>query len=269
MTFELASAPLPILIACDGCRSIARITMPHCEQEFIRAWCKPFRPRCTLSVASSRSLYRAPPGVAPHAFLLFHPCHYARPTVFPTTGNASEEGSGVALDSVANTVFLPSSNDHFIYVTGNDSSNVEWLWVYATDSTGTPQLPAVQALNLTDGGFATYDFVINSRGTLVYAAESMNSKQGYALAKISEFTVDPITGMVTKSATAAAEYKQNGPCLLTAEAFFYIYGFNPAGTVLYDYWDCNYPYGNNSANYYRRLANTATGALGPDYLFFS
>jgi hypothetical protein len=189
--------------------------------------------------------------------------------VDPTTGNPTEEGSGVTLDSVSNTVFLPSSNDHFIYVTGSDSINVEWLWVYATDSTGTPQLPAVQALNLTDGGFATYNFVLNSQGTLAYAAESMYNKQGYMLAKVSEFTVDPNTGVVTKSPTAAAEYKQNGPCLLTAEAIFYIYGFNPAGNVLYDYWDCNYPFGNLSANYYRRLVNTTTGALGPDNYFFS
>ncbi len=189
--------------------------------------------------------------------------------VDPATGNPTEEGSGVTLDSVSNTVFLPSSNDHFIYVTGNDSSHVEWLWVYATDRTGTPQLPAVQALNLTDGGFTTYDFVLNSTGTLAYAAESMYSKQGYALAKISEFTVDPNTGMVTKSPTAAAQYKQNGPCLLSASAFLFIYGFNPAGTVLYDYWDCNYPFANLSANYYRRSVNATTGALGPDNQFFS
>ena len=189
--------------------------------------------------------------------------------VDPSTGNPTEEGSGVTLDSVSNTVFLPSSNDHFIYVTGNDSDNVQWLWVYATDSTGIPQLPAAQALNLTDDGFTTYDFVINSAGTLAYAAESMYNKQGYMLAKVSEFTVNPNTGMVTKSPTAAAEYKQNGPCLLSASAFFFIYGFNPTGTVLYDYWDCNYPFANLSANYYRRFVNTTTGALGPDNAFFS
>lgn len=189
--------------------------------------------------------------------------------VDPTTGNPTEEGSGVTLDSVSNTVFLPSSNDHFIYVTGDDSSNVEWLWVYATDSTGIPQLPAVQSLNLTDGGFTTYDFVINSQGTLAYAAETMYSAQFYTLAKVSKFTVDPNTGIVTKSATAAAQYKRNGPCLLSASAFFYIYGFNPAGTVLYDYWDCNYPFANLSANYYRRGVNTTTGALGPDNQIFS
>jgi hypothetical protein len=186
-----------------------------------------------------------------------------------TTGNPTEEGSGTMLDSVSNTVLLPSANDHFIYVTGNDSSNVEWLWVYATDNTGTPQLPAVQALNLTDGGFATYDFVISSNGDLAYAAESMYNAQFYTLAKIAEFTIDPATGVATKSAKAAATYKQNGPCLLSASAFFFLYGFNPAGNVLYDYWDCDYPFSNLSANYYRRPVNQSTGALGQDSQIFS
>jgi hypothetical protein len=186
-----------------------------------------------------------------------------------TTGNPTEEGSGVGLESVSNTVVLPSGNDHFIYVTGDDSSNVEWLWVYATDSTGIPQAPAVQAVNLTDSGFTTYDFVISSDGKLGYAAESMYNAQSYTLAKIAEFTIDPTTGMVTKSAKAAATYKQNGPCLLSASAFFFIHGFNPAGNVLYDYWDCNYPFANLSANYYERPVNRSNGALGQDKQIFS
>lgn len=185
-----------------------------------------------------------------------------------TTGNPTEEGSGVALSSVSNTVILPSANDHFIYVTGDDSSNVEWLWVYATDSTGVPQLPAVQALNLTDGGFTTYDFVISSDGKLGYAAESMYNAQFFTLAKIAEFTIDPTTGVVTKSAKAAT-YKQNGPCLLSASAFFYVYGLNPTGNVLYDDWDCDYPFANLSANYYERPVNPATGALGQEKQIFS
>lgn len=186
-----------------------------------------------------------------------------------TTGNPTEEGSGTALDSVSNTVLLPSANDHFIYVTGNDNSNVEWLWVYATDTTGIPQLPAVQALNLTDGGFTTYDFVISSDGKLAYAAESMYNARFYTLAKIAEFTIDSTTGVATKSAKAAATYRQNGPCLLSASAFFYVYGFNLTGNALYDYWDCDYPFANLSANYYRRPVDQSTGSLGSEKQIFS
>jgi len=185
-----------------------------------------------------------------------------------TTGNPTQEGSGVTLDSVANTVILPASSDHFIYVTGNDSGGVERLWVYATDGTGVPQLPAVQALNLTDGSLSTYDFVISPNGKLAYAAESMYNSDYYLLAKVEGFTVDPVSGTVTKLGTVAS-YRQNGPCLLSAEAFFFIYGFNPSGTVLYDYWDCNYPFANDSANYYKRGVNSTTGALGPDKQIFS
>lgn len=189
-------------------------------------------------------------------------------TVDRTTGNPTEQGSGVTIDSVANTVILPSSNDHFIYVTGSDSSAVEWLWVYATDNTGVPQLPALQALNFTDGSFSTYDFVISPTGKIAYAAESMYNSNYFLVAKVEAFTVDPIAGTVTKLGTAAS-YKQNGPCLLSAEAFFFIYGFSPSGSLLYDYWDCNYPFANDSANYYKRGVNSTSRALGPDQQIFS
>ncbi len=185
------------------------------------------------------------------------------------TGNPTEEGSGVTLDSATNTVLLPSANDHFLYVTGYDSSLVEHLWVYATDATGVPQMPAVQTLNLTDGSFYTYDFVINPDGTLAFAAEGTQSPQGYTVIKISSFTIDPTTGIVTKIAKPVTTYKPNGPCLTTAEAFFTIYGFNPTGTVMYDFWDCNYPFANNSANYYSRTVDQTTGAIGPDRQIFS
>ncbi len=186
-----------------------------------------------------------------------------------TTGAPTEEGSGVTIDSVNNTVLLPSANDHFLYVTGNDAQGVEWLWVYATDSTGVPQLPAVQALNLTDGSFVTYDFVINPNGTLAYAAETAYTSQYFTLVKIVKFTIDTNTGMVTKAPKPVASYGPNGPCLLTASASYYIYGFNPKGNVMYDYWDCNYPFGNDSANYYKRTVNQSTGAISQEKQIFS
>jgi hypothetical protein len=186
-----------------------------------------------------------------------------------TTGYPTPQGSGVTLDAVSTSAFLPSSNGHFLYVTGYDSANVEWLWVYATDRAGVPQLPAVQALNLTDNGFSTYNFVISPNGKLAYAAESVYTLQYFLVAKISEFTIDPTTGIVTKSANPAATYPVNGPCRLSAEAFFNVNGFNPSGSGLYDSWACDYPYANDSASYYKRTVNSGTGALGPEQQFFS
>ncbi len=49
-----------------------------------------------------------------------------------TTGNPTEQGQGVTLDSVTDTVLLPSANDHFVYATGYDATISEYLWVYAT-----------------------------------------------------------------------------------------------------------------------------------------
>lgn len=185
-----------------------------------------------------------------------------------TTGNPTEQGQGVTLDSVTNTVLVPSANDHFLYVTGYDATSSEYLWVYATDSTGVPLLPAIQAVSLTDGAFSIGNFVIDPTGTLAYVAEERLNPIGDMLAKITKFSIDPATGLVTRAAQAAATYKANGPCTPVAEASFYIYGFNPAGTVMYDYWNCNYPYANNSAIYFSRSVNPTTGALGNDHEIF-
>src|SRR5579862_287750 len=112
------------------------------------------------------------------------------------TGNPTEQGQGVTLDSVTNTVLLPSANDHFIYVTGYDATSSEYLWVYATDTTGVPVLPAIQALSLTDGAFTTGNFVINPNGTLAYAVEQRLDSEGVdTLAKITKFSINPATGL--------------------------------------------------------------------------
>ncbi len=184
------------------------------------------------------------------------------------TGFPTEEGSGVTLDSVTNTVLLPSANDRFVYVTGYDSKLLEYLWVYATDPTGVPLLPAVQALSLTDGSFGTGNFVIHPNGTLAYAVEETLSTQDEMLARILKFTIDPTTGIVTKAAKPAAVYPPNGPCTPAAEASLGINGFNRNGGVMDDYWICNYPFANDSATYFARNVNPTTGALGPDKQIF-
>jgi hypothetical protein len=185
-----------------------------------------------------------------------------------SSGFPTEVGRGVTLESVTNTVLLPSANDHFVYVTGYDSTISEYLWVYATDSTGRPLLPAVQKLSLADGDFGTGNFVINPNGTLAYAVEETMGSGSQMLAKIIPFTIDPTTGIVTRMPKPAATYKPNGPCTPAAEANFSIYGFNPSGTDMYDYWDCNYPFANLSATYFSRPVNQTTGQLGPDRQVF-
>src|ERR1700732_1014952 len=74
--------------------------------------------------------------------------------VDPQTGFPTQEGQGVVLPGIHNAALLPSKNDHFLYMTGFDSQIREHLWVLATDSTGVPQLPAIQEISLSDtGGF--------------------------------------------------------------------------------------------------------------------
>ena len=183
------------------------------------------------------------------------------------TGFPTQEGRGTTLDSVTNTVLLPSANDRFVYVTGYDTTNSEFLWIYATDTTGLPLLPPVQKLSLADGSFSTGNFVINPNGTLAYAVEQ-RMPENEMLARIIGFTIDPTTGLVTRMPKPVVTYKPNGPCTPAAEASLGIYGFNPSGTAMYDFWDCNYPFANNSATYFTRAVNQTTGALGPDRQVF-
>jgi hypothetical protein len=42
--------------------------------------------------------------------------------------------------------FVPAPHDHFLYVLWSDASNQQHLSVYATDTSGIPQAPAVQTL---------------------------------------------------------------------------------------------------------------------------
>ena len=70
------------------------------------------------------------------------------------TGFPTQQGQGVTLDFTSGpATIVPSGNDHFLYVTAF-GNNQQYLWVYATDSTGVPQLPAVQTLSLLGNGFS-------------------------------------------------------------------------------------------------------------------
>lgn len=148
------------------------------------------------------------------------------------TGFPTEVGQGVTLDAATDAVLLPSANDHFVYVTGYDSQHQEQLWVYATDTTGVPKLPAVQTLSLADSYGYTYDFIIDPNGTLAYAAESALNSQGETVAGIFKFTIDQATGMVTKSVKPVATYPPNGPCAPGGNAALNLYGFTPSGNRL-------------------------------------
>jgi hypothetical protein len=179
------------------------------------------------------------------------------------TGIPADEGLFVVPPE--NPTVVPSSNDHFIYVIGNNpGSGALQMWVFATNSVGVPQYPPIQTINFES---YTSGFSIDPDGTQAYAAQFSKNSQGQMLVGIRYFTINPLTGMVVKSPKVAATYPPNGPCG-TASAGFAIIGFNPKGNELYDDWGCSYP-DSLTVTYYTRQVDQQTGALGPDVQTFS
>ncbi len=178
------------------------------------------------------------------------------------TGFPMQQGQGVTLDFTSGPAYIvPSADDHFLYVTAF-ANNQQYLWVYATDSTGVPQLPAVQNVTL---GNSFSGLSIDPDGTLAYATRiTQDAKSQEVFASIYSFGINPATGMVSKGAKVA-KYPANGPCSLGANfPTFTLVGFNPHGTQLYDQWYCPYPEGGPNGFDYSRTVNQKTGALGPE-----
>lgn len=185
--------------------------------------------------------------------------------VDPLTGIPTDEGQfGVP---PVNPTVIPSSNDHFLYVIGNNpGSGALELWVYANNSIGVPQYPPIQTINFES---YTSNFIIDPNGTLAYAVQYSKNSQGETLAGIRFFTINPNTGMLVKSPKVLATYPPNGPCGSGAEsAGLGLPGFNPRGNELYDYWFCDY-HDSYNATYYTRQVDQTTGALGPDVQTFA
>jgi hypothetical protein len=173
---------------------------------------------------------------------------------------------GLAIVVPANPQVVPSANDHFLYITGNNpGSNAEQLWVYATDANGMIPANYLQQINLNT---LTSKFSIDPNGTLAYAVQSAPNSQGETVAKIVSFPINATTGLVG-TPKIVATYPPNGPCGSGAEsASLTLLRFNAAGTKLYDEWFCSFQ-GSLSATYYTRQVNQQTGALGPDVQTFS
>jgi hypothetical protein len=141
------------------------------------------------------------------------------------TGYANQEGPGVTVDATQGGVIVPSADDHFLYMTGNNGS--EYLWAYATAATGVPQVPPIQRLSLQN----TYSaLAIDPDGTLAYAVETSQNSNYETVASIHAFAINPNTGMVKESPKAVATFPPNGPCNIGAEAVgFLLVGFNEHG----------------------------------------
>lgn len=81
------------------------------------------------------------------------------------------------------------------------------LLVYQTDPNGVPQNPPIQTLNF---GASVTNFVLDSRGSFAYAAQSKQNSLHQSLAEIRSFTVNPQTGLLVESPNPAPPIPQTG-----------------------------------------------------------
>lgn len=144
--------------------------------------------------------------------------------------------------------FDPSPDDHFVYAVWSDGQNLQHLSVFQTDSSGVPQLPAIQVLN------ADYlsQFNMHPSGRFAYMLEVTSSGGGY-LAHIRLFHAQPGEGTLKEDPQVQGSY---GPASMWPA---FLYGFSTDGSKLYDTSTMT-----TGSVYRERLIDRETGWLGND-----
>jgi Lactonase, 7-bladed beta-propeller len=143
--------------------------------------------------------------------------------------------------------FDPAPYDHFVYNVWSDGQNVQHLSIFQTDSSGVPQLPAIQTLDAD----SLSQFNMRPGGGFAYMLEVTSANNQY-YAKIRLFNVVP-GGKLKENPHLQGTYGPSPfwPALL--------YGFSPDGTKLYDTSTLA-----TGSVYRERLINKANGTLGTD-----
>jgi hypothetical protein len=132
---------------------------------------------------------------------------------------------------------LPAPGDRFVYVVSGGVGVRGIISVYRTDAAGVPQGTPIQVLGVPD---TVENFEIGHDHHFAYAIQMFDDIQGFTVAKIRLFTVDPLTGWLGKSSTVEYTSKPNGPCGTgwSVEGFLEFSGFNADGSRLYVEWYC-------------------------------
>jgi DNA-binding beta-propeller fold protein YncE len=169
--------------------------------------------------------------------------------VDPGTLQPSPVSSSVALfDPSASLIqFVPSPDDHFLYVLWSDSVQQEHLSTFATDAWGIPQVPPLQTVDV----FSLSQLNIHPNGRFAYAMQSSTSNGLY----VSKILLFPIT------ASGAVQNPQvkgvYGPSLMPA----LLDGLSPDGSQLYLDSD-----NGDGPEYWERTVNGQNGTLAADVL---
>jgi hypothetical protein len=182
---------------------------------------------------------------------------------------ASQAGSLTVPNAVNNPDVYPGLisvlNGHVLYYVGFDAQNQQQLWVFATDATGSPQLPVLEEFKVT--GFVGMQ--VDPKANFAYATfvgippqDSYNTPW-----YIRRYVIDPASGKLSQSQLAAT-YSLNNGAGGTTDCGLLLLGFNLGGTNLYDEVSCS-AHDGSDATYNARTVNLTTGALGSDVEVYS
>ena len=156
---------------------------------------------------------------------------------------------------------VPGAKDHYVYLFCAHGVKGSVLQVYATDSNGTLQYPAVQVINFRA---AISQFMIDPNGTLAYATQQVQGEQAVVKVGILALALDPKTGMVTVPtsfidvATAPLYCSPRNPF---GPPSFSLIEFNVSGSQLIDAWGCS-GHGDATNFFFTQDVNEETGSLG-------
>jgi hypothetical protein len=163
----------------------------------------------------------------------------------PATLEPSLVGGSVGLMPTSSSLvqFVPSPDDHFLYVLSSDNQQHEHLLAYATDASGVPQIPPLQILDVS----ALYQINIHPSGEFAYAMQFDNAT-GMYISTLFLFHIKP-SGILHPDPDIQGTY---GPALMPT----LLYGISPDGVQLYLESE-----GANGPMYWERAVDGQNGTL--------
>jgi Lactonase, 7-bladed beta-propeller len=170
-------------------------------------------------------------------------------------------GTPVVLNSLQSFIqFIPSADDHFVYILWTDAQGKEQLSEYTTDASGVPKTPAAQVASVP----TLMQFTPHPSGRFAYAMEvtgpsgsDSDSSGSLYTANVRLFSIEAHTGHFREDPTIIASY---GPNYYLPASLF---GLSADGKHLYIKYQ-----GASGVAYRQRSVNTNSGSLGPEVGFY-
>jgi DNA-binding beta-propeller fold protein YncE len=148
--------------------------------------------------------------------------------------------------------FVPTPHDDFLYVLWADSGSQQHISVFATDSSGVPQTPAVQTVDAP----SLYQFNIHRSAHFAYMMQVDNSGNQY-VSTLRLFQINQNNGKLREYPQAQGTY---GPYDVWPAA---LYGFSADGTQIY------LSQQNSQGTFYdQRPLNAGNGTVGPSVVLY-